>query len=515
MMPLLLLLAVSICIPATPLFGTTHVPNNRTFYAHGADHVSQLPHTLALHKPTPSPDEVNPDEEIKTDEYIETPVSISGYYHASSNKKKFGEYFGFYDTEDDAVYNFIGVSADDDKLAFPQDFIHDKANSDAFNDKTLNPLSEKIFFNPHVEEYGFLISGQTKITENSYFSLGMPYMHRTHILGLVSKNKVTQEIKKNDGSTKSISLMDYLQGNVEQVLDPNKQRPLKYGKLKETQSISGPADLHARVSFVPVRDEKTALTLGLQAILPTTSGSTGEYLFEPLLGTGGHWFLGVHAHGIYKFKDLENGSVHMGGHLSHMVGFERQQIRSLNFINASGLLSERGRYYLIGKHGSSWLRPFLNNFTQPLHVTPGQTTQLSIYTELQNRVMTGHLGYKLDYTGKEKVRLSQSTPTNTYGSSKYGFNSAGKSDGDAKANYAAFDVTKTVFNSEFYSDESLHLDSAATPAQTTHTLFIHLSCTPFGQGKTKLDFAGLYHFCNKKQMGREGWSISGKLSHQF
>ena len=84
--------------------------------------------------------------------------------------------------------------------------------------------------------------------------------------------------------------------------------------------------------------------------LPTGTRTTAEYLFEPTIGNGHHWELGIEAYGYvplpYQCNECETFALALSGRVGHL--FAAKQKRSFDLTNGRG-----SRYMLLETIGTS------------------------------------------------------------------------------------------------------------------------------------------------------------------
>jgi len=492
-------------------FASTPV-TGKTFFKQGIGFFWHYPTTLSTPLATP-----------KKDVTMHTTLSFEPFYFTTTNKSAFGKYFGYYDATLEKTNDFTGVAATDDTLPlYPQDIIHDADNSASFANATLNPLKDKITFEPWIEQYGAVLSTHTQFGEQYCLRITMPWMHTTHTMGFkTAAGGATQTV---EGA--AVSFLNFLQGTVVQEAagSKNLQTAVSYGKFKNKQSSSGLADLTITFDSFPLRKKEMSVILGGTLLLPTTGPATGEYLFEPLIGSGGHVFVGGHItmqHQLHTFAEW--GTVRFTADLAQKVGIATQEIRSLDFMHLDGTQGNYSRYALTGKEYGRRLFPFINLLTMPVNVTPGSDTTLTAAFSLQAVWYEGQIGYRFHHTDGEKITLLQDWPANTYAISTFDYKTTGSTGNtDPIDDYDTFLITKHSFDKVDISSPGLPINedrlyklAAVTPAQSSHTLFASLRAVPFKNWDTSFFVAGAYHFVGGSNFGIEGYSLTLNVSHPF
>jgi hypothetical protein len=494
------LLIVNILL-STPLFAGKHNVTGKTFFKQA--------NNLLWHQPSmPSGNPAHKN--------ITTTGVAQAYYFESAAKKKLGNYFGYHDSGTDTTHNSIGVAAPDDTLMKPQDIIHDADNAADYNDAAVNPLKQTITYNPSISQTALVLGTRTQFGQWACLEVLLPWESRSHSMGLVISNTVKQTVEG-----KAVTLLDYLQGSVQQIADDNaknKQVPLAYSKLKNKQTVEGLADLLINLSIRPLLDDADAsdFALGFSLRLPTTDGAHGEYLFEPLQGSGGHTLVGFSASWSHAIASLEKHlSLRLGGSISHNIGISRHETRSPNIALFDGSAARFSRFNLAGKQNTQRLIPFPNILTQQVSVTPGSCTDIRLQAQLRYRWLDVTVGYHFAHSNGERVSLVGEWPGTVYGKADFVF----EADGDT--GYETFQVASHSatldgsYSSTALAEDRLLFDAAATPAQTTHGLCFGLEAHPTKLPHTHLFCRGAYHFALRSSFGLEGVLLSAGLAHQF
>jgi hypothetical protein len=127
-------------------------------------------------------------------------------------------------------------------------------------------------------------------------------------------------------------------------------RPLEYGKINGAQNVFGMSEIQVAIGCNFLNEENYHLGLNLRTSVPTGNRSTAEYFFEPIIGSGGHWELGLGAtgHGRVWQSEDERKSFAIYGDLNASHLFSSRQRRSYD-LKGNGPGS---RYMLIEEMGA-------------------------------------------------------------------------------------------------------------------------------------------------------------------
>jgi len=445
---------------------------------------------------------------------IQSGLSLEGFYWKSAAAGTLGNYFGFYDAGSGTVCPYIRVTADLTKphCLIPQDIVHNSGNAtDPFNPAT-NPLQALITFNPSIEQYGFIMTNSLRIHEWITIHTIVPWIHTNHLMGLITKSTTNITIENN-----SRGVIDFFTGNLKQVAtaSPDQQDPLQYGKLADSQSINGIADITLLCLLAPNISEDVTVQCGVLAVLPTTSRPQGIFLFEPTLGTGGHPLFGIYGSAQADFFALRG--IVIGGFIdaSLRAGIGTQEVRSPSYT-VGGSDAEYERYSLGGKQNARRLFPLINILTQVVNVTPGTAFEINLGLSARYKRMSGGVGYRYTRTGKETVSPMISWPDNTYAQSDLSYAQVTTIGG--VTTYNAFDVAahSAFMNNAPLMGSEIDFFAAATPAQSTNTFSFSLGCIPLPTFPySSLQVRGYYSFTGSTTFGIGGYGLTVAASHTF
>jgi hypothetical protein len=122
------------------------------------------------------------------------------------------------------------------------------------------------------------------------------------------------------------------------------QDPLRYGKICGKQTATEIAEVRAQVGWRFCKRYEWDGDVNIFISAPTGTRTTGEYLFEPIVGNNHHWEIGIGAHGARRLWTNCNGEHQLWGYLranlSHLCA--SQQRRSFDLKNGRG-----SRYMLL------------------------------------------------------------------------------------------------------------------------------------------------------------------------
>lgn len=105
------------------------------------------------------------------------------------------------------------------------------------------------------------------------------------------------------------SATQFLQG---QAIFGDVQTPLMYGLIKGEQRRVRLAEIQAILRWDFLNKEDCRLGFQVQGAAPTGNRPQGCYLFEPIVGNGKHWELGIGADGYVSFWESKRASQRLG-----------------------------------------------------------------------------------------------------------------------------------------------------------------------------------------------------------
>ncbi len=129
------------------------------------------------------------------------------------------------------------------------------------------------------------------------------------------------------------------------------QEKLKYGKIADCElTKTRLSDIEVALGWNFLQDEDYHFGLMIRASFPTGNKPCGTYLFEPIVGAGGHWMLGggLTSHvQLWTSDDEEsNFCVYLDANIGHY--FKTKQTRSFDLKG-----KKNSRYMLIQEMGTS------------------------------------------------------------------------------------------------------------------------------------------------------------------
>jgi len=315
-------------------------------------------------------------------------LQLAPFYSHSTNSPELGKYFMF---EGKNTLAISAVNAD----VHPYNF-------------NLGDYIGTISLRPKQEVYGARIDYFQHINwlDGLYWSVSAPVIRVSNDPGL--RESITANGALSATYYGPLTVTNALAGHM---VTSDWSEPFRYGKIDGKQTKTGVSDIDVKLGYTLLNNigSKIALTFG--ATLPTSNKPQAVYMFEPLLGNGGHWALGAGLDSTFRLcKSKEESKRYLyiviAGDFRYL--FENNQMRTLELKGKSW-----GRYIRMRQEnpqapgillGNSL--PGVNVMTQSVKVTPGSQldAQIALCFSVNNNWHLG-LGYNAWMRSEEKVNL--------------------------------------------------------------------------------------------------------------
>lgn len=207
------------------------------------------------------------------------------------------------------------------------------------------------------------------------------------------------------------------------------QEPLKFGKIScDALTKILLADIQVVLGYNFVNADNYHLGINLQTSFPTGNRPNAEYLFEPIVGNGGHFELGggISSHALLWENENHSIAAYLESNITHL--FNARQLRSFDFY----INGPTSRYILAAGYQAIPRNP-LTKQPLDLHLTNPNTsveyngqltpainiatvccdTSMALQTETTLKLaytyknFTLDLGYNLWTRSKEKITLRE------------------------------------------------------------------------------------------------------------
>ena len=331
-------------------------------------------------------------------------VQATAFYGESVNRAALGRYFGIGNGKNSFKVGAeltapigAGGVADNTTELDGGFLIHDRANAQN------STLGGKVTLLPKQTVYGVNLTYRQSFAgpfAGVFFQASAPLVQVKNDLGL----KIENETKVTLG-TNQFGLSDFFAGRVS-ADGANAQTGLTKGKMVGgPRYTTGLADINLQLGYKLVCNEDRHVDVYLRGIVPTGNKSTGEYLFEPLVGNNGHFGMGAGVDAdMTLWNDYNRGRVSLQGGAGYNYIFESTETRMAGIYRRSEDIFKFNHYALVGKPGATTVAPAANALTQDFRVRPG--SQLELNTGLSFHSAGGvsvNVGYNLNWREAERV----------------------------------------------------------------------------------------------------------------
>lgn len=413
--------------------------------------------------------------ELQTKEQII--LQATPFVELSQNRSKFIQYLTF----DNKISLNVGRNTDIDNRYLK------------FDETSTTNLTGSITLKPKIETYGIFLSyfqPLKKIFRNLFLKANIPLVQVRSNPELRIKNGT---ISSADGK----KIEDYFGGQAmvqgkrsDEDFYRTLQDKLEFGKISNyTRKKTSVADINLILGYKK-EVEKDNFWVNFNALLtiPTNSSPRAEWLLEPIIGTAGHWALGVGVDGCYAFR--HNVEIIFDLQYKHLLNANEKRILGLN--DRIGKKLKWGQYTLLGRLDSSKVLPAANILAQEIDVSPRGRIEGLFMFAYNNKQFSLQLGYNLWIKQKDNITGVRNWENNRYafvGSSYLNDLIKILADGDDsvlhqqstfKLEHSNLNNTIGTMNSAgininhqgTISDTQLNFETAETPSVISHKIFV-------------------------------------------
>lgn len=245
-----------------------------------------------------------------------------------------------------------------------------------------------VCFDPEITNFTndfYFYLGFDRVAPGLYMSVRMPLVHtvwdlkmRERVLtqgqgdvaGYMGPNRV--EIAGTSGASDTFAsgVTEFLsgqrhttEGQIVPLVFGDLQEPLLYGKVAKRQTATQASEIVVTLGYTLCDEQWWSLGANIRTAFNTGNASNAEYLFEAIVGNGGHWELGAGLTGYvtvwsstHQYYSL---SLYVDAMVSHL--FASKQRRSFDFKNAG----KGSRYMLLEQFGQPSHNLFLGSPVGP------------------------------------------------------------------------------------------------------------------------------------------------------
>lgn len=467
---------------------------------------------------------------------------VTPFYEQSTNGSRVGKYFTF-----------------DGKKE-----LHVKINSDVhpYNFNLRSEYDGYISFSPRQIIYGERIDYYTNfryILKGLYFSVSLPIV-------TVSNNPRFKERVITTGAQAQEHPGPYTVTEAVRGADLTSDwsERWEYGKIIGKKSKTGLADTDVKLGYKIFDKDKFKFSITAALTFPTGNKAEGVYLFEPIVGNGGHWAPGAGLDLIWKFWQNQAKKYDLSFVLAadYRYLLENEQVRAIglknknwgHFIRMRKLDPFDTNYVLANS------MPGINVMTREVKVRPGSQFDGIASLALNIKKLNFELGYNLYARQSDRVKLHRdwyqpgyfaldsgsdpfNRPLETTADNATDFNTvmerayeAGTAS-SAILNYVKGQIfpaslrygprtvgannygisSDTIIgefkapNGDYITTSDIDLSAASSPSAITHKIYGGVSLNfSFKKQPTFLSLGGSYEFAPKNNSFAQ-WAIWGKL----
>ncbi len=272
--------------------------------------------------------------------------------------------------------------------------------------------------------------------------------------------------------TNAANLSKYFQGNysVAQAGDTqNAQAALTKAKMGTCgRSETGVADVDLILGYKFLDKARYHAALNVGVTIPTGNKADGEWVFDAVVGNGGHVGFGVGLDAGAKLWESEccNHSLKLNFAANYRYLFENDETRTLGIKNQNF-----GQYLLLiditEQPNAQQLTPAANVTTLNVDVTPGSMFDGILSLNYNFGGFAFDLGYNLFYRDSEKVCFGDACGTTAFADGKWAIATRHADMSDT----VTLDNTNVNYVLQNINKADLDLASASTPRLLTHKLF--------------------------------------------
>lgn len=321
--------------------------------------------------------------------------------------------------------------------------VADRGNLDLLADYFyLSPdFQSTLHFNPRIENVGLDLNfyvGLDEWVSGLFFRLHMPIFYTRWNLGFCETNinSGSQEYVPGYFACSAVpnanlnqSFTQYARGMAPTFTDstgPVIFNPLNFARIDScSRSKFGVADLAFIFGYNFLNDQDYHVGLGLYGSAPTGTRPEARYLFEPIIGNGKHWAIGLHftSHAILWRNCTEESNIglYIDANVTHLM--DAQQQRTFDLVGkplSRYMLAERlGTPIVNGLQGDTTavnsvfkneFSPVANFTTQQVNVSMSVQGDLAMQFTYGYRGFSWDLGYNLWAISCEKITPICLTP---------------------------------------------------------------------------------------------------------
>jgi hypothetical protein len=387
-------------------------------------------------------------------------VQVTGFYQDSLREDELGRYFGIGRANTISFSRIAGTTTE-----FPQldinTILQFYNGGAAFTDYPY--LTGSLELNASRKAYGAAITAYAKIPCEfpMFATFEVPILHVEHLL----KATATAEALGNDKGL----LTDFLKGEYSSGAGVDQQEALKFAKIdSKTRSKSGFGDARVSVGAKIVNTEDYDVALHAALTAPLGTEATGEFAFEPILGNGHHWGVGLGADATCAVAVYDNFSIDLLGSARGTYLLAGDEIRTLQGRTDIKVFVPWCHYFRVGTQGELGVKPLANVSTLSVEVKPGITLEGTLALSLQAGPFVSEAGYHCYAREGERIALKTWPDGIGYAAGDY----------SGAVNFNNAEHTDLVIDITAIERDEGGISAASTPGSILHKVYAGVGYHP-------------------------------------
>jgi len=480
--------------------------------------------------------------------HVHSHLQATGFYQESQESDDLGEYFGIGNGK-----NSFQVGPQESKTSEVDGrfLIHESDTGDNITSVSFptgvtaasaHPLAGLVSFNPSQKLWGVRFDYFQDISHGFFFKANLPVVHVSNTMGMKICNSVPVTVVDANADTTTFSLADFFAGrvNVDKTANPSQsdlQGPLTKAKICGERSATGVADLDLELGYKLWNKHKGHVYLNLGVTIPTGRKPTGEWLFEPIYGNGGHVGFGAGIDAGFEFWHAKRSCARILFAANYRYLFDSTEQRTLGINRCNfpwvvkseanttqDLITPRPpklmQYYLVAldQQIDAPLIPAANILTRGVKVRPGSQLDAMVDLNFKSCGFIVDVGYNLYWRESECVSLKNSCNTSCDGAAvtSYGFVHPGYNTHFIFNEAGADPLGVQAPIDHLITNADLSTAAAETPSQLTNKVFAGLGYGFDISHKylASLGLGGSYEFASDNS-AIEAWAVWGKAGISF
>ncbi|MGD1997518.1 MAG: hypothetical protein PVJ92_01240, partial [Candidatus Dependentiae bacterium] len=334
-------------------------------------------------------------------------IMVSPFYSKTNNNEDIAKWFGQGTTGKITVAKSTTAKSGD----FEGSDIDHSPTTD-YQALTELPMYGTVSLKPERVAYGARLSWNQSLDSllpGLCFHVNTPLVQANTNMNMSVSGTASASPANSGGAGKGLA--DFFGGSLTKTLGTTnkhvKQAALSKAKLStKKQGKFSVGDVNVGFGWNFFNRKKFSANLGVNLVVPTGNSATGEWVFEPMVGNGGHTMLGASLGANFKAVCKKNLQVALKAVADWRYGFEATVKRTIGVGHNTGTVADSSSHYTMGmEHKVSGVFPLANVLTKDCNVTLGHQVDAVVALAGTFRGIKFDLGYNLFAREAEKVEL--------------------------------------------------------------------------------------------------------------